>query len=86
MSDPQAEKAIRDAMKELADEDTPRNSTTVPEASWKRLIDDGASRDDAVRRIYEEIEDMKKRGELSAPFDPPGQDWQLTAKVQSASS
>jgi hypothetical protein len=55
----------------------PRNSATVPEASWKRLIDDGASRADALERIYKEIGDMKQRGELAVP-DDPSENWQLT--------
>jgi hypothetical protein len=77
MSDPQAEKAIRDTMNDLAAGGMPRNSATVPEASWKRLIDDGASRADALERIYKEIGDMKQRGELAVP-DDPSENWQLT--------
>jgi hypothetical protein len=78
VSDPEAEKAIRKTMTRLAAEGKPVDSTSVPSVASAQLLVYGGSRLNAHERIAKEIDDMKRRGDLIAPDDPPGKDWQLT--------
>jgi hypothetical protein len=63
--DQQAEKAVRQAMRDLERRRRPLNSYSVPQRSSEILNDPNNP-----ERIYSAIDEMTNRGDIVAPKDP----------------